>query len=123
MSKLSWAVDIPLQLSVPDAGGGLKSYELLGVVQHQGDLAGGHYVAVCRDRATPGCWWRMDDELVVAVGPPTGSSCSAYMLFYKAIDSPMSTGRNEVTMGGRGLAAALGSTHNLFKPSGYNRSF
>jgi len=54
-------------------------YDLVGMVEHTGELGAGHYVSFVK---SGGAWFRFDDSLIARVAPADVSAGQAYMLFY-----------------------------------------
>ena len=65
-------------------------YDLRAVVQHTGQLAGGHYIAFVRQESS-GLWFELDDEDVSRVDENTVKEAEAYMLFYSKRSSSSSS--------------------------------
>jgi len=59
-----------------------KRYELYGVSNHFGSLAGGHYVADVRN-ARNGKWYYLDDQSVTETTEDAVVKKSAYVLYYR----------------------------------------
>ena len=57
-------------------------FDLKAVVQHTGQLAGGHYISFVR--AQDQLWFKFDDHFVSRVSPEEVADAEAYMLFYEA---------------------------------------
>lgn len=57
-------------------------YQLVAVSEHSGCLGGGHYTAQGTS-IVDGCWYQFNDSSVTPVKCPSGSSSSAYVLFYR----------------------------------------
>lgn len=62
-----------------------SSYDLYGVVNHNGTLEGGHYVAYCKNEEK-GKWFEYDDHEVTELSAADVKSHAAYLLFYTARD-------------------------------------
>ena len=73
-----YAADAELNKSV--------SYDLVGVVNHMGNINGGHYTADCFNSETQE-WYNYNDANVTLVDKPRTESSSAYILFYQQRDS------------------------------------
>ncbi|XP_063104707.1 inactive ubiquitin carboxyl-terminal hydrolase 50 isoform X1 [Cavia porcellus] len=56
-------------------------YNLCAVVNHFGDLDGGHYTASCRNSVTQ-AWYSFDDTRVSEIPAPLVQTSMAYLLFY-----------------------------------------
>ncbi|KAM9201524.1 ubiquitin carboxyl-terminal hydrolase 50 isoform 1-T1 [Dugong dugon] len=56
-------------------------YNLCAVVNHFGDLDGGHYTAFCRNSVTQG-WYSFDDTRVSEIPNTSVQTATAYLLFY-----------------------------------------
>lgn len=69
-----------------DAACDCFAYDLLAVVQHTGELGGGHYISFVRCAAD--AWFRFDDSLLSRVSEDTVLRGQAYMLFYQRRASP-----------------------------------
>ncbi|XP_075884443.1 uncharacterized protein LOC142889528 isoform X2 [Nelusetta ayraudi] len=88
--KSNRSVDVPLVLSTEN-----KRYELYGMVNHLGQLGGGHYTATLRTKNSK-VWFEFSDALIQQNTfqqpwwqPSAGrtySSCSAYLLMYRGKD-------------------------------------
>mmetsp|Transcript_13273 Transcript_13273/g.24893 ORF Transcript_13273/g.24893 Transcript_13273/m.24893 type:complete len:440 (-) Transcript_13273:15-1334(-) len=59
----------------------LPLYELFAKIDHEGDLAEGHYTAAARHRTT-GRWHTFDDESVISLRPREIVTSGTYLLFY-----------------------------------------
>jgi len=85
-TKIVTKVDIPLEWDLapfvlqPTSD---YRYSLFGVVNHFGNLNGGHYTSFVLSE--DGNWHLYDDETVRKVRPEEVSSAAAYVLFYKRI--------------------------------------
>ncbi|XP_071315090.1 uncharacterized protein [Trachinotus anak] len=86
--KNNCVVDVPYTLQIPEN----QTYELYAVVDHYGDLRGGHYAATVKSQHDER-WYNFNDDQVTLLDnqpfqvdnteiSPTGS-CSAYLLFYR----------------------------------------
>lgn len=65
-------------------GQGSAQYRLVGVVEHAGGMAGGHYVAYVRGRGQgDAAWWRASDTSVRAIEENEVLRAQAYILFYE----------------------------------------
>ncbi|WIA11761.1 hypothetical protein OEZ85_011855 [Tetradesmus obliquus] len=77
-----------LQAAVDGAGTGrgcsAPKYQLLAVSEHSGCLGGGHYTAQGRSVAD-GRWYDFNDASVTPDSHPSGSSSSAYVLFFRLV--------------------------------------
>ncbi|KAM8746573.1 uncharacterized protein AB9X84_014787 isoform 1-T2 [Acanthopagrus schlegelii] len=67
-----------------------KKYELYGMVNHMGSLAGGHYTATVLSEDNT--WYEFNDDFVKKVKEPfaqtrTHNSCTTYLLLYRASGS------------------------------------
>lgn len=85
-----------LQFPPQTASRSVCSYRLYGVVNHMGDLGGGHYTAHIRhpDNAD---WWLVDDASAAPANPQTLSpSSTAYLLFYVREDVDPTVDEEEV---------------------------
>lgn len=60
-------------------------YRLFGVVDHEGSLNGGHYMAYVRRE--DGQWYRFNDSRVSLVTEKEVLTRGAYILFYERIES------------------------------------
>ncbi|MEL6816548.1 MAG: ubiquitin carboxyl-terminal hydrolase family protein [Cyanobacteria bacterium J06598_3] len=85
-------VDFPLEnldmspyVTNPQARYLRDKYLLYGVVNHYGDMEGGHYTAFCKSQAT-GRWHKFDDDEVCEMKEGDVQTSAAYILFYSAID-------------------------------------
>ncbi|CAG2115958.1 unnamed protein product [Medioppia subpectinata] len=89
--KITSFVDFPLHnldLSSYSLSGQLSSYDLYAVVNHYGDVNGGHYKAYAKDtNIFKGLGWRcFDDNHVDDMRPDSVITRNAYILFYKRKD-------------------------------------
>eukprot|EP00899_Mesostigma_viride_P029425 jgi/Mesvir1/9668/Mv12153-RA.1 len=71
----------PLSLDV-HAGTGPPIYDLLAVSNHEGNMRGGHYNAVCRLSPSSSRWFSFNDSVVSETSPASIVTPSAYLLFY-----------------------------------------
>ncbi|XP_043953187.1 probable ubiquitin carboxyl-terminal hydrolase creB isoform X3 [Gambusia affinis] len=93
--KIHCNADVPHTIRIPEN----QTYELYAVVEHFGDLRGGHYQAVIKSRDEGDQWFVFDDSSVMKLGrnpfPDNENvvpSREAYLLFYrkKVADCPIS---------------------------------
>ncbi|CAD5118594.1 DgyrCDS7280 [Dimorphilus gyrociliatus] len=63
-------------------------YDLVGVVNHYGNMLGGHYTAVCRSGHPDKKWHIYDDKQVNKIMESEVVTSSAYMLFYRKCSLP-----------------------------------
>lgn len=63
-----------------------NNYELYGIVEHNGELNGGHYNSICKNFIN-NKWYKFDDEQIAYLDSIDNSICSykSYMLFYQKI--------------------------------------
>nr|XP_043878028.1 putative ubiquitin carboxyl-terminal hydrolase 50 isoform X2 [Solea senegalensis] len=86
--KNNRAVDIPFILQIPEN----QTYKLYAIVDHFGDLRGGHYTATVKSPDDER-WYNLDDASVTLINCPPfqgniiGNSSSVYLLFYKKTKS------------------------------------
>ncbi|MEQ2162419.1 hypothetical protein GOODEAATRI_019557, partial [Goodea atripinnis] len=88
--KINCYADVPHTLRVPEN----QTYELYAVVEHCGDLRGGHYKAIIRPKDEEVQWYIFNDTNVTPLGQnpfPDNvnivNSKDAYLLFYRKKDS------------------------------------
>lgn len=85
--KVSTFVDFPIDnLLIESHGPGNElhsSYSLYGVVNHSGQLEGGHYIAYSRNIEMNITWHKYDDQEVTPVADSEVITQNAYVLFYK----------------------------------------
>lgn len=86
-TKIETPVQFPLFLDMSrytnvNNGEEPLSYELFGVVCHQGSINTGHYTSYMKDRF--GRWYYFDDAIVTSVSPKVvlNATVNAYLLFY-----------------------------------------
>ena len=60
-------------------------FDLIGIIDHEGGLHGGHYTARCKS-AVDQSWWRCDDQHTERIAFDGGLSHKPYMLIYKRKD-------------------------------------
>ncbi|KAM4564755.1 ubiquitin carboxyl-terminal hydrolase 47 isoform 2-T2 [Fundulus diaphanus] len=84
--KINCDVDIPHTLKIPEN----QTYELYAVVEHVGDLRGGHYTAIIKPKDEEPQWYTFNDTCVTPLGQNsfldnrnTEKSSGAYLLFYR----------------------------------------
>ncbi|KAF3837147.1 hypothetical protein F7725_004611 [Dissostichus mawsoni] len=84
--KLQCNVDVPKSLFI-----GKCKYDLYALVNHFGNLTGGHYTAHIKSIETD-TWYHFNDNIVNMVQPPLFGasndslrSCTAYLLMYKKV--------------------------------------
>ena len=65
---------------------GTARYRLYGVVEHQGSVEGGHYVAFVKSDDMD-CWHRFNDSVATRVDEPTVLRAQAFLLFYERFSS------------------------------------
>lgn len=87
-SKLQNHVNFPVDgLLMEDASSGRPQdfkYDLYGVVNHYGDLSGGHYISFGKHPFS-GKWITYDDSVVNEMPQSKVCSSAAYMLFYSRV--------------------------------------
>eukprot|EP01117_Protostelium_nocturnum_P014959 TRINITY_DN5751_c0_g1_i2.p1 TRINITY_DN5751_c0_g1~~TRINITY_DN5751_c0_g1_i2.p1 ORF type:complete len:315 (+),score=104.13 TRINITY_DN5751_c0_g1_i2:634-1578(+) len=62
--------------------GGIKSYDLVAIVNHSGGLLGGHYVSYCKNNVNSE-WYLYDDSHVSQISENYVENSEAYILFYQ----------------------------------------
>jgi hypothetical protein len=90
---------MPYEIAVPNQH---KKYLLKSMVQHYGDVGGGHYVAfLC---SNPGTFWRCDDSTITQIDKMQfdGERRSGYMYYYEmteniTTDTPCESGQTVAT--------------------------
>uniref|UniRef100_A0A3P8SCB7 USP domain-containing protein n=1 Tax=Amphiprion percula TaxID=161767 RepID=A0A3P8SCB7_AMPPE len=92
--KLHCEADIPQTLHME-----MCTYDLYAVVNHFGNLTGGHYTAEIKSFET-GEWYCFDDNRVTRhlfkIGHNSLRSCAAYLLFYRKVSRhPETTNRSD----------------------------
>lgn len=80
--KLETTVEFPLQDLILPSTQFLNSYNLYAVVNHYGDLNGGHYTAFCKLENQQ--WYTFSDRDVSRLDDSSVCSQAAYILFYVA---------------------------------------
>ncbi|XP_037832637.1 probable ubiquitin carboxyl-terminal hydrolase creB isoform X10 [Kryptolebias marmoratus] len=86
--KIKCDVDVPHTLKIPEN----QTYELYAVVDHFGDLRGGHYTATIKSQDDEDRWFSFDDTRVTSLSSPftddknVAKFGSAYLLFYRKKD-------------------------------------
>ena len=82
-SKNNCAVNIPLTLNISKyfSNNNIDIYNLYAVIQHYGNLSGGHYVAICENIDQK--WYLFDDSKVTEIDPCNIDQKAAYILFYR----------------------------------------
>jgi len=89
MEKITSPVAAPPTLPLSPLAGpeGGCSYDLYGVVEHSGALAGGHYTARCLvtsiEDADEGVWYKFNDQYVDKVSRDSIDPQAAYIMFYR----------------------------------------
>lgn len=85
----SWKVGNQVQFeevlevgAIQDTGN--MRYQLTGVVEHQGGMGGGHYVAYVR--SGDGRWWYISDDCVSESSSEAARTSQAYILWYEQVD-------------------------------------
>ena len=58
------------------------TYDLYGVVHHEGKIGGGHYIS---DVYRNDKWFQIDDDKVKEIGSPDFNSDTAYLLFFSHV--------------------------------------
>ncbi|KAF3837144.1 hypothetical protein F7725_004608 [Dissostichus mawsoni] len=82
--KINCTVDVPCTLQIPEN----QTYELYAMVEHSGDLRGGHYIATIKSEDDGRCY-SFNDSCVTEVNyqpfqlDQVEKSDSAYLLFYR----------------------------------------
>lgn len=77
---------VPLELTTTHKPHhGVPTFELSGVVDHEGTLHGGHYTARCRS-AINGCWHLCNDSQVYSTVFDGGMAEMPYLMFYRKKD-------------------------------------
>lgn len=86
-TKINTFVDFPIEsLSIAEATGQNRAYNLYGVVNHMGSLEGGHYTAYSRNiinGQVVGPWHKFDDADVMPISLADVITQNAYVLFYR----------------------------------------
>ncbi|KAF3837140.1 hypothetical protein F7725_004604 [Dissostichus mawsoni] len=82
--KINCTVDVPCTLQIPEN----QPYELYAMVEHTGDLRGGHYIATIKSEHDGRCYSFNDSCVTELHSQPFQSdifekSSSAYLLFYR----------------------------------------
>lgn len=81
-------VEFPLELEASSVSASNHNvdtkYELTGIVNHEGSLSGGHYVAYCKNSSTKK-WYLFNDSRVSEVSESQVLHCEAYILFYQKV--------------------------------------
>ncbi|CAE7825909.1 UBP8 [Symbiodinium necroappetens] len=95
--KLRCVVDFEMQLDLKDfmcsSSPTSTRFQLYGVVNHHGNVGGGHYTAhavvtsPAPDRLDPGEWYNFNDSLVDKASETDLDKEAAYVLFYRRVDS------------------------------------
>uniref|UniRef100_A0A8C7Y4H8 Ubiquitin carboxyl-terminal hydrolase n=1 Tax=Oryzias sinensis TaxID=183150 RepID=A0A8C7Y4H8_9TELE len=89
--KINSAVDVPTFLEIPEN----KAYELYAVVDHFGDLRGGHYCSRIRSQVDSR-WYEFNDTWVTQIDNNVDSdikrSNTAFLLFYRKKDTKTEQG-------------------------------
>lgn len=94
LRKISKMINYPLSLDIKNyyCGEGIDTkYELYGVINHIGNLNGGHYYSFIRNTEEDGKfsdnWQCCNDERVSAISQEEAfSSTNAYILFYTLVN-------------------------------------
>ncbi|KAI9543280.1 hypothetical protein NQZ68_011929 [Dissostichus eleginoides] len=106
--KNNCTVDVPCTLQIPEN----QTYELYAMVEHSGDLRGGHYIATIKSE-DDGKWYSFNDSWVTLLhsqpfqSDKVKKSSSAYLLFYRKEKVPAAGTqyfREESTPGGYPLS-------------------
>ncbi len=80
-NKLDKFIAYDVDVDLPFAGNQVAHYTLFAVCLHSGDVAGGHYAAMCE---THGRWWYLDDESARPVDDLNSIiQRDAYVLLYR----------------------------------------
>ena len=81
-------VDIPFKMDLGQIldNENYRNYELCGIINHEGTIEKGHYVAYCKNRIYKK-WFEFDDELVKMIPKNRVCSRNAYILFYITDDN------------------------------------
>ncbi|XP_077961759.1 ubiquitin carboxyl-terminal hydrolase 50-like isoform X1 [Gasterosteus aculeatus] len=115
--KINQTVKVPFTLQIPEN----QTYELYAVVDHVGDLRGGHYTATIRPQDDEK-WYHFDDTRVSLMNYQPfqvdnfKTSTSAYLLFYrmKKVEAADTCTQNiRETSPARGVPPAADDTHNV----------
>ena len=59
-----------------------ETYDLMGIINHYGNISFGHYIAVCKNYYN-NKWYKYDDSSVIEISENEIVSKDAYVLFYK----------------------------------------
>lgn len=62
-------------------------YKLVGLIQHIGNMGGGHYISYCQHKRKPQEWYEFDDTQVSLVSPEQVERAEPYVLFYQRLPS------------------------------------
>nr|XP_040035886.1 ubiquitin carboxyl-terminal hydrolase 17-like protein D isoform X2 [Gasterosteus aculeatus aculeatus] len=115
--KINQTVKVPFTLQIPEN----QTYELYAVVDHVGDLRGGHYTATIRPQDDEK-WYHFDDTRVSLMDYQPfqvdnfKTSTHAYLLFYrmKKVEAADTCTQNiRETSPARGVPPAADDTHNV----------
>ena len=79
---ISYPFDLDMKRYVVNKDNPNTKYELYGVVNHYGEVGGGHYKATCQN-FIDGKWYEFDDSRVSKASRDEAKSEYAYVLFYR----------------------------------------
>mmetsp|Transcript_76576 Transcript_76576/g.212705 ORF Transcript_76576/g.212705 Transcript_76576/m.212705 type:complete len:935 (+) Transcript_76576:86-2890(+) len=66
-------------------------YKLIGLIQHIGSMAGGHYISYCQHKRKPQDWYEFDDVQVNVVSQEQVERAEPYVLFYQRMPTKAKT--------------------------------
>jgi ubiquitin carboxyl-terminal hydrolase 22/27/51 len=86
-TKVSFPLFLDMSKYTVDGPGRPLTYELFGVICHQGTLNTGHYTCMIKTRL--GSWFNFDDSMITKVSTTTVLDANAYLLFYIIHEYPI----------------------------------
>jgi len=81
--KISSLVSFPVILFLHTTDGRRHMYSLYAIINHIGDIEGGHYTAYCRNLKNRNEWLEFDDNKVKVIDNSQLITDKAYVLFYE----------------------------------------
>ena len=80
--KIDNFIDFPIQNFILKVHHISESYDLMGIINHYGNISFGHYIAICKNYYNKK-WYKFDDSSVIEINENEIVSKDAYVLFYK----------------------------------------
>ena len=80
--KIDNFIDFPIKNFILKVHHISETYDLMGIINHYGNISFGHYIAICKNYYNKK-WYKFDDSSVIEINENEIVSKDAYVLFYK----------------------------------------